>query len=148
MSSADGSYGDDVYQPQETDEAAEAQPDLENTLDTPNLDDILDTAFVPPDRPLAVDETGTTAAEQHTGESLDQRLAREEPEVSAEEETPDETGEASLAGPDRAGRLTSVDEGAPDRHISVLARDVGIDGGAASAEEAAVHVVEEPEPEP
>lgn len=142
MSTADA-YGDEVYQPQETDEPAEAQPDLENALDEPDLDDTLDTAFIPLDRPLAVDERGTTAAEGHDGESLDQRLARERPEVSALDEASDEAGDPLLAGADRAGRLIAVDEWAPHRHISVVARDVGIDGGAASAEEAAVHLVEE-----
>ncbi|WP_030843535.1 DUF5709 domain-containing protein [Streptomyces sp. NRRL F-4474] len=143
MSSADKAYGDDVYQPQESDESAEAQPDLENTLDEPGLDDTLDTAYVPLDRPLAVADSGTTAAEARTGETLEQRLAREQPEVSDRDEAGDEAGDALLAGPDRAGRLAAVDDSAPQRHISVLARDVGIDGGAASAEEAAVHVVEE-----
>ncbi|MDX6760600.1 DUF5709 domain-containing protein [Streptomyces sp. F8] len=143
MSSADEAYGDDVYQPQESDESAEAQPDLENTLDEPGLDDTLDTAYVPLDRPLAVADSGTTAAEARTGETLEQRLAREQPEVSDRDEAGDEAGDALLAGPDRAGRLAAVDDSAPQRHISVLARDVGIDGGAASAEEAAVHVVEE-----
>ncbi|MCX5583426.1 DUF5709 domain-containing protein [Streptomyces erythrochromogenes] len=143
MSSADEAYGDDVYQPQESDESAEAQPDLENTLDEPGLDDTLDTAYVPLDRPLAVDDRGTTAAEARTGETLEQRLAREQPEVSDQDEAADESGDPMLVGPDRAGRLAAVDDSAPQRHISVLARDVGIDGGAASAEEAAVHVVEE-----
>ncbi|OEJ30446.1 DUF5709 domain-containing protein [Streptomyces subrutilus] len=143
MSSADEAYGDAVYQPQESDESAEAQPDLQNTLDEPDLDDTLDTAFVPLDRPVAVDDRGTTAAEGQSGETLDQRLAREQPEVSAQDENSDEVGDPMLAGPDRAGRLTAVDDTAPQRHTSVLARDVGIDGGAASAEEAAVHVIEE-----
>jgi hypothetical protein len=36
------------------------------------------------------------------------------------------------------------DEGAhPDEEADLVARDVGIDGGAASAEEAALHVVED-----
>jgi hypothetical protein len=36
------------------------------------------------------------------------------------------------------------DEGAhPDEEEDLVARDVGIDGGAASAEEAAIHVVED-----
>lgn len=39
--------------------------------------------------------------------------------------------------------MAPAEEGPPVRHLSVLARDTGIDGGAASAEEAAVHVVEE-----
>lgn len=63
--------------------------------------------------------------------------------MSDQDEITDESGDALLVGPDRAGRLAAVDDSAPQRHISVLARDVGIDGGAASAEEAAVHVVEE-----
>jgi hypothetical protein len=48
-------------------------------------------------------------------------------------------------GPDpRAGRLVAEDEGAhPDNESDLVARDIGIDGGAASAEEAAVHVVED-----
>ncbi len=46
-------------------------------------------------------------------------------------------------GPDpRAGRLVAQDEGAhPDTEADLVAQDAGIDGGAASAEEAAVHVV-------
>jgi len=48
-------------------------------------------------------------------------------------------------GPDpRAGRLVAEDEGAhPDEEEDLVASDVGIDGGAATAEEAAMHVVEE-----
>src|SRR6266702_415459 len=48
-------------------------------------------------------------------------------------------------GPDpRAGRLVAEDEGAhADDEADLVARDVGIDGGAASAEEAAIHVVED-----
>ena len=42
------------------------------------------------------------------------------------------------------GRLVAEDEGAhPDDEEDLVARDVGIDGGAASAEEAAIHVVED-----
>ena len=47
-------------------------------------------------------------------------------------------------GDDRSGRLVSPDEGAhADTEKDLVAGDVGIDGGAASAEEAAMHVVEE-----
>jgi hypothetical protein len=48
-------------------------------------------------------------------------------------------------GPDpRAGRLVAEDEGAhPDDEEDLVATDVGIDGGAASAEEAAMHVVDD-----
>ena len=48
-------------------------------------------------------------------------------------------------GPDpRAGRLVAPDEGShPVSVTDLLARDEGIDGGGATAEEAAMHVVEE-----
>ena len=46
------------------------------------------------------------------------------------------------AGVVRAGRLVAPDEGAhPDTESDLVAYDVGIDAGAASAEEAAMHVV-------
>lgn len=38
---------------------------------------------LPADTPQAVDETGVTAAEQREGESLEEQLAREEPDVTA-----------------------------------------------------------------
>jgi hypothetical protein len=40
-----------------------------------------DPAALPSDRPQAVNRFGTTAEEQRAGESLDQRLAQEEPDV-------------------------------------------------------------------
>lgn len=44
----------------------------------------------------------------------------------------------------RAGRLTSYDEGlGPDEDRDVVAYDVGIDGAGASAEEAAMHVIDD-----
>jgi len=51
----------------------------------------------------------------------------------------------SLESDARSGRLVAPDEGAhEDDESNVFARDVGQDGGAASAEEAAVHVTDEP----
>ncbi|HEV2798471.1 MAG TPA: DUF5709 domain-containing protein, partial [Nocardioides sp.] len=42
----------------------------------------------------------------------------------------------------RAGRLTSYDEGlGPDEDKDVVAFNVGIDGAGASAEEAAMHII-------
>jgi hypothetical protein len=102
---------------------------------------------------------GTTADEQEAGESLDQLLAEEEPDTAfdVDDEVPedsdgdDDEDEADEYvdglllddGPDpRAGRLVAQDEGAhPDEETDLVARDAGVDGGAASAEEAAVHVV-------
>ncbi len=49
-------------------------------------------------------------------------------------------------GRERSGRLVDEDRGVgPDEEKDLVAEDVGIDGAAASAEEAAVHVIDEDE---
>ena len=121
-------------------------------------DDPLDRGVAPPERWSAAMKFGSTADEQETGESLDQLLAEEEPDAALDldddlPEDDEDTDEADEYldglllddGPDpRAGRLVAEDEGAhPDEEADLVARDIGIDGGAASAEEAAVHVVED-----
>ncbi len=132
-------------------------------------DDPLERGVVPPERWSAGIRYGTTEEEQAEGESLDQLLAEEEPddtleltedeleddeedeedveEYEADEDAGDEDVDGLLLddGPDpRAGRLVAEDEGAhPDEEEDLVATDVGIDGGGATAEEAAMHVVEE-----
>jgi hypothetical protein len=123
-------------------------------------DDPLDRGVAPPERWSAAIRYGTTAEEQDRGESLDQLLAEEEPDIAPEvdDERPEDiAGDEDAAdedidglllddGPDpRAGRLVTADEdGYPlDDDADLVARDVGIDGAAATAEEAAVHVVDE-----
>ncbi|AKJ08934.1 hypothetical protein ABB07_02505 [Streptomyces incarnatus] len=144
---------DDVYQPTgSNEEQADAGPlDLQDAVDERTYDDVLDEGYSPPERPLAVTKQGTTAAEQHAGETLDERLRQEVPEATAP--TGDDIGDLPggegepldpQAGASRAGRLVAPDEGAhTDTTKEEVARDVGVDGGAAGAEEAAVHVVEE-----
>ncbi|HEY9473432.1 MAG TPA: DUF5709 domain-containing protein [Mycobacteriales bacterium] len=110
----------------------------EDTLEGDPRSDPLDSGYVPPDRPFALDERDTTAAGQREGDSLDERLAREEPDVADEHED-------DVPDP-RSGRLVADDEGVhPDTEADLVGHDVGIDGGAASAEEAAVHELEEDE---
>ncbi|MER6572385.1 DUF5709 domain-containing protein [Streptomyces sp. NPDC001093] len=143
---------DDAYQPTGTnEEQADAGPlDLQDAIDERTYDDVLDEGYSPPERPLAVTKQGTTAAEQHTGETLDERLAQEVPDVqpAAGDEIGDLPGGEGEpvdpeAGESRAGRLVAPDEGAHTNTTKEeVARDVGVDGGAAGAEEAAVHVVE------
>ncbi len=61
-------------------------------------------------------------------------------------DAPDSDGEPvdHEVGTSRSGRLVAPDEGAhEDGESGLIATDVGIDGAAASAEEAAVHVVDE-----
>lgn len=143
----DADRGDDVYQPQQA-EASDPvdQLDVEDTLDHRELTDVLDEGYSPPERPWAVEDRGTTGSEQHSGEALEGRLARELPETADPPgdgvgDIPDGEGEPwdDEVGTVRAGRLTrELDLDEPD---SMAGEDVGIDGAAASAEEAAMHVV-------
>jgi hypothetical protein len=144
---------DDVYQPTGTNEEQEdAGPlDLQDAVGERTYDDMLDEGYSPPERPLGVTKHGTTAAEQRAGETLDERLGQEVPDVTppAGDEVGDLPGGDGEpvdpeAGESRAGRLVAPDEGArTDTVKEEVARDVGVDGGAAGAEEAAVHVVED-----
>ncbi|MEV7449068.1 DUF5709 domain-containing protein [Streptomyces nigra] len=112
--------------------------------------DILDEGYSPPERPLGVTEWGLTAREGVSHEDLTHRLRREVPELSAQDDgdglgdTTDTDGELidDQVGDARAGRLLGwdMDDGA-GFDDDYTARDIGIDGGAASAEEAAIHVV-------
>lgn len=95
-----------------------------------------DGIVVPPDEPIAVTDFGTTVREEIEGESLDGRLARELPDETPASPYP--TGEGMT------GRLVDTDDGAyGDTEKDAVAYDAGPDGGAASAEEAAMHVVPE-----
>jgi hypothetical protein len=136
--------------------------DANDTLDGAPGDDPLDRGVIPPQRWSAGMRYGTTAEEQQRGESLDQLLAKEEPDTgdgggddalpadaasqyANDEDAGDEDVDGLLLddGPDpRAGRLVAEDEGAhPPSEADLVASDAGVDGGAATAEEAAVHVV-------
>ncbi|MET8174031.1 DUF5709 domain-containing protein [Streptomyces clavifer] len=153
----DEGRGDDVYQPDGSDADNRPADDLdpENVLDEPDLDDVLDAGYSPPEKPLGVSKYGTTGEEQREGESLDRRLAQEVPEedplladpadAGPEDNGPQDNGpEEGDAGDERAGRVAVADEEPGSaRNNRVLGRDVGIDGGAASAEEAAVHIQED-----
>ncbi|WP_265520654.1 DUF5709 domain-containing protein [Oerskovia flava] len=108
----------------------------EETLLDRGVADVLDEGYSPPERPRS-NHWGETALEESMGESLDQRLAEEEPETWDDD---------PLNRPDssRAGRLVADADALDGRENDTYAADAGIDGAGASAEEAAVHIVEEP----
>jgi hypothetical protein len=110
---------------------------MEDTLEERGVDDLLDEGYVPPERPRT-NRYGETAWEQRHRETLDQRLAEEEPDVWAVHPRTDPARE-----PDRAGRLVEDDDAVEAGGNDEFAIDAGISGGAATAEEAAVHVIEE-----
>ncbi|MGW3243996.1 DUF5709 domain-containing protein [Streptomyces sp. NPDC001070] len=145
--------GDEVYQP----DGSEVQDDAgllepEDTLDYHGVDQILDEGYSPPERPWAVNKAATTAAGRLQGETLDERLAEELPDLPIPDgdgigdawDTDGELIDAEVGGP-RAGRLVAPDEGAHYETEGMVAHDIGIDGAAASAEEAAMHLVPESE---
>jgi hypothetical protein len=128
---------DDEDQPQSTGDSL--------VDDDRGLDDPLDEGYSPPEKWSAAQGYGNTHLEELLGETLDQRLNQEEPEPdpyeAAETEEEPDVGEV---GDKRSGRLVAEDEGiGPDTEKDLVAFDVGIDGAAAGAEEAAVHTIDE-----
>jgi hypothetical protein len=140
----------------------EDQPGAEGQLPTDpahDPDDELDPGYSPPEKWSAAEGYGNTPWEEAHGETLDQRVAQEEPEPDPYAEADradtadeaggaDQDGEAREVGDLRAGRLVDPDQGAgEDTEKDVVGEDVGIDGAGASAEEAAVHIVEDENPD-
>ena len=139
----------------------EQTPDREEQLDQDQLqsqtnleergvDDALDEGYSPPEKPSVLMREG-----EH--DTMDARLSEEVPEPDPYAETDQEQGlddgvsdESDFLDPqtgdERAGRLMDVNEGiGPDQEGDLIATDAGIDAGAATAEEAAMHVVPEDE---
>lgn len=143
----------------EIDDDVFEQLDAGDTLDDTGPADPLDEGYSPAERPWAVDDWGTTAREEATGESLDRRLTRELPDAGGDDpddgdglgDLTDTDGELrdDEVGDARSGRLVSnVDPaGDPDNasgtdeELDLFGTDIGVDGAGASAEEAAVHIV-------
>lgn len=144
MSSTDGS--NDFDSP--ADGLGLLPPD--ESLDTDEFDEgIDDTGYSPLDRRSGNLSWGLTAREARTSEPLSARLAREVPDLSDSVlgdglgDSIDTDGELidNQVGYRRAGRLMFADPSNLDQSADYLAIDAGIDGGAASAEEAAIHIV-------
>jgi hypothetical protein len=142
VTSSDGdqeSYGD--YSVDDED-----QPSNIEGLDEDGVDE-LDRGYSPPERYSAGQGYGNTPWEEAHRESIDQRVDQEEPDPDpyAQSDTEDDAFPADgEVGGTRAGRLVDPDQGgAGDTEPSLVGDDVGIDGAAASAEEAAMHIVED-----
>lgn len=148
MADEDDLYGDSVYESGDAVEDMEFLDPLQNlTGDDP--DEIMQTGYNPPDHEPYDLRHAPTAYEERHGRGLDERLAAEVPD-----ETDDADGEVRGEDPvdpdpyaeaaPRAGRLVAPDEGAHhDREKDEVADDQGTAGYAASAEEAAMHVVDD-----
>jgi hypothetical protein len=132
----------ETYGEYSVDDEDQLQP--EDSLLDRGVDDALDEGYSPPEKWSGAERYGNTPWEEEHGESLEQRIAQEEPELdpylSAELEDEHVGGEV---GNVRAGRLVADDGQDADFHQDFDAQDVGIDGAGASAEEAAVHIIDD-----
>jgi Family of unknown function (DUF5709) len=124
----------------------------EDTLIDRGTDDVLDEGYSPPERPYGRGAFGPS-------ESLDERLAEEEQDplsrignlLDKEEQQRSDEAEREIEFPRRgevgrvrAGRLVAPDRGfGEDTEAELVGEDVGISGGAASAEEAAIHIIDD-----
>src|ERR1700739_1004609 len=121
----------------------------EESLDSEQTGIDLDEGYSPPERPRELRAWGLTTREARTHESLARRLPREVPDVGDQwdgdgiGDSPDSDGEPidDQVGDMRAGRLVAFDVDPTDPGTDYLAHDVGIDGGAVSAQEGAIHIV-------
>jgi hypothetical protein len=132
--------------PRESDlyEAADASGNYQltpsDTLTGDDELDPLDTGYSPPDREPRATRYGTTDDEELRGESLADKLAEEVPDIS---DDPVDEDYSYDDADEIAGRLVAPDEGAhADLESDAVARDGRAFGGE-SAEEAAIHIIEE-----
>jgi hypothetical protein len=134
-----------------TEDDNQLQP--EDTLIDRGMDDVLDEGYSPPERPYGRGAFGPD-------ETMDQLLAEEEPDPASRIGVPLDEAERQRSddaerdaefpqrrrevGRARAGRLLSPDRGfGEDSESEMVADDVGISGGGASAEEAAMHIIDD-----
>jgi hypothetical protein len=129
--------------PDESEQLDQLEP--QRSLDDRGVDDVLDEGYTAP-------ENWSPLIREGEHETLDERLAEEipEPDPYGDPEPEDnltvrdelENLDDGEVGDVRAGRLVDPNEGiGPDVDKDLIGAEVGIDGAAASAEEAAVHVV-------
>jgi hypothetical protein len=139
--------------------------DTSDTLCGAPGDDPLDRGIATPERWSLAIRYGSTIDEQRSAGSIDRWLIQEDPDDSPDDDSRpagvsrDEDGVSwdenatdgdidrlrADAGPDpRAGRLITAADGTAvylDTGVGQVARDAGIDGGGATAEEAALHLL-------
>ena len=120
---------------------SEGVPDLEGPLAEKELTGDAQEGVAPPNySPKASTDWGTTVDEQRRPEPLDVRIAREQPDLGAEDTgfDPDAWGD-SVRITDEA----DADVGLRDDEADLVALEADDDAGDLSAEEAAIHVESE-----
>jgi hypothetical protein len=162
MKCEEGSVSDSEYQHEDGGWDLDANDvlDASDTLDGDPGDDPLDQGITEPEHYSTAFRYVLKGDEDD--ESLDELLAEEEPDAALDSDTEswDENAtsaeigrkERALGADRRSGRLVAEDEEVYDADAAdpslafedePVALDVGVDGGAATAEEAAVHVIDD-----
>src|SRR5438874_10009280 len=119
---------------QDDDLEEEGLPQLYDPPPGQDLDTDQAAPAVPRDRPVGVNQWGTTEAEERTDEPLYRRVRREEPDVD-QRSTGEDRPAPRLFEPD--SDADEVDETAEE--VALTAED---DSAGLTAEEAAVHIIE------
>lgn len=138
--------------PEQSEQLTQGQP--YDTLVDRGVDDALDEGYSPPEQYSSAERFGNTAEEMREGESFEERLRQEEPDVNVMYGVDEVTGDEVPVDDDiladgevgdvRAGRLVDPDAGiGEDVEEDLVGDEVGVDGAGASAEEAAVHIVDD-----
>lgn len=142
MSTDNDQFIDEVV-PDESEQLDQLESD--RSLVDRGLRDPLEEGYIAPDGWSVAEGFGNTAAEMHEGETLDMRIKQELPDESVADDG--EYLDDHEVGRRRAGRLVDANHGYPgvDRESRLIGEDVGIDGAVASAEEAAMHIIDEDE---
>jgi len=143
MTTSHGDGDQEIYGDYSVDD--EDQPSNLEDLPDGDVEDELDRGYSPPERYSAGQGYGNTPWEEEHRETIDQRIGQEEPEPDPyDEKGDDDFLDDGEVGDRRAGRLVDPDAGlGEDTEKDLVGDDVGIDGAGASAEEAAVHIVED-----
>lgn len=135
---------DDESLPEASEQLDQMQRD--DTLVDRGVDDVLDEGYVSSENWSPAQGFGNTATEMRVGETLEMRMAQEQlaPVVVEGPWNPDPAEEREV-GRARAGRLVDANGGVPgeDTEAESIGHDVGIDGGVATAEEAAMHIIDD-----
>ncbi|MFD0865276.1 DUF5709 domain-containing protein [Tessaracoccus lubricantis] len=134
---------DDITEsvPEESVQLDQLQPD--DSLIYRGVDDVLDEGYITPDDWSPAMGFGNTPAEMRQGETIDMRVKQEIPDRAAEQEGDwNPNDEPREVGRERAGRLMRVQGAGGSETLGI---DVGFSGGAASAEEAAMHIISDDE---
>jgi hypothetical protein len=141
----DSTTENETYNSYSVDDEDQPQGDGDSLVSDRGLTEPLDEGYSPPEKWSAGEGYGNTPYEEEVGETLDQRIAQEEPEPDPYEEAESEVENVGgEVGNERAGRLVDEDQGlGPDEEKDLVGEDVGIDGAGSSAEEAAVHVIDD-----